>query len=204
MGAIASKNPSRRSASSLISTYPYILICYSTALFSDCPPLGKPTSLTLQMLTIRSPAASAELTNPWFRQVTSPLSPQLVGRRILIVDDDRLNVRILSGILRDEGYELTDVDSGRASPWRVYPQVQPDLILMDVLMKGINGFETCRKIEGSTHGENAASVIFITAKSDSEDVVEGFRAGGVDYLPKPFRVQRGRWPGSACTCRIGC
>ncbi|HRP05204.1 MAG TPA: response regulator, partial [Opitutaceae bacterium] len=113
------------------------------------------------------------------------LSPQLFGRRILIVEDDRLNVRILSGILRDEGYELTDVDSGERA-LEVYPQVQPDLILMDVMMKGINGFETCRKLK-ELYGENAASVIFITAKSDSEDVVEGFRAGGVDYLPKPFR-----------------
>lgn len=117
---------------------------------------------------------------------TSPFSPQLVGRRILIVDDDRLNVRILSGILKDEGYELTDVDSGELA-LETYPRVQPDLILMDVLMKGINGFETCRRLK-STHGENAAPVIFITAKSDSEDVVEGFRAGGVDYLPKPFRA----------------
>lgn len=116
----------------------------------------------------------------------SPISPKLNGCKILIVDDDRLNVRILSGILKDEGYELTEADSGELA-LEAYPQVQPDLILMDVMMKGINGFETCRKLR-ETHGETAAPVIFITAKSDSEDVVEGFRAGGVDYLPKPFRA----------------
>ncbi|HRE82113.1 MAG TPA: hybrid sensor histidine kinase/response regulator, partial [Opitutaceae bacterium] len=61
------------------------------------------------------------------------------------------------------------------------------LILMDVVMSGMSGFDACRKLK-STYGEDAAPIIFITAKTESDDVVEGLRAGGVDYLPKPFRA----------------
>ncbi|MBP7141450.1 MAG: hybrid sensor histidine kinase/response regulator [Opitutaceae bacterium] len=112
--------------------------------------------------------------------------PLLHGRKILIVDDDRINVRILTGILSAEGYELAAADSGDRA-LEIYAQFQPDLVLMDVIMKGINGFDTCRKLRAA-HGDSVAPVIFITAKSESDDVVNGFRAGGADYLPKPFRA----------------
>lgn len=116
----------------------------------------------------------------------STCTPDLHGRKILVVDDDRLNIRILSGILHGEGYELAEAHSGDQA-LEVYPQFQPDLLLMDVEMKGTNGFDTCRRIR-AIYGDTAAPVIFITARSESDDVVEGFRAGGVDYLPKPFRA----------------
>lgn len=109
----------------------------------------------------------------------------LSGRKILIVDDDRLNIRILSGILKGEGYLLADVESGEKA-LEIYPNFQPDLVLMDVVMAGMSGFDTCRELR-HRYGENTAPVIFITAKTQSDDVVEGLRAGGVDYLPKPFR-----------------
>ena len=108
----------------------------------------------------------------------------LRGRRILIVDDDRLNIRILGGILKAEGYELADAGSGEAALAR-YEEFRPHLVLLDVMMPGIDGFETCRRLK-KAHGEKSAPVIFITAKNESEDVVEGLGAGGVDYLPKPF------------------
>lgn len=113
-------------------------------------------------------------------------SDALTGRKILIVDDDRLNIRIIGGILRGEGYVLADVESGERAI-EIYPQFQPDLILMDVVMSGMSGFDACRKLK-ATYGEDAAPIIFITAKTESDDVVEGLRAGGVDYLPKPFRA----------------
>lgn len=109
----------------------------------------------------------------------------LKGRRILVVDDDRLNVRIISNILKSEGYELADASSGEQALER-YERFNPDLVLLDVMMPGINGFETCREIH-RRHGDSSAPVIFITAKSESDDIVEGLSAGGVDYLPKPFR-----------------
>jgi signal transduction histidine kinase len=114
-------------------------------------------------------------------------SIDLRGRRILVVDDDRLNVRILSNILKSEGYTLADADSGERA-LEVYETFHPDLVLLDVMMPGMNGFETCRTLR-QRHGAETAPVIFITAKSESDDIVEGLSAGGVDYLPKPFRAK---------------
>jgi two-component system sensor histidine kinase/response regulator len=111
--------------------------------------------------------------------------PPLAGRRILIVDDDRLNARILASILKPEGYELAVAHSGEEC-LECYEQFKPDLVLLDVIMPGITGFETCRTLR-DRHGDGLAPVVFITAKSESDDVVEGLAAGGVDYLPKPFK-----------------
>lgn len=111
----------------------------------------------------------------------------LKGRKILVVDDDRLNTRIIRGILRPQGYEVADADSGEAA-LAAYPQFLPDLVLLDVVLPGLNGFETCRRFK-SLYGDACAPIIFITARSESEDVVEGLAAGGVDYLPKPFRAK---------------
>lgn len=112
-------------------------------------------------------------------------APELKGRKILIVDDDRLNIRILSGILKNQGYTLAQADSGERA-LEVYAESRPDLVLLDVMMPGINGFETCRTLK-RLYGDTCAPIIFITAKNESEDVVEGLSAGGVDYLPKPFQ-----------------
>jgi two-component system, sensor histidine kinase and response regulator len=119
--------------------------------------------------------------------IHSPDSPKtcLGGRRILIVDDDRLNVRILVNILKPEGYVIAEAHSGE-SALEQYESFKPDLVLLDVIMPGISGFETCRTLR-SKHGDNLAPVIFITAKSQSDDIVEGLAVGGVDYLPKPFK-----------------
>lgn len=118
---------------------------------------------------------------------STPASVDLKGRRILVVDDDRLNVRILSNILAGEGYSLATADSGD-NALQVYESFLPDLVLLDVMMPGLNGFETCRELR-RRHGDKAPPVIFITAKSESDDVLEGLNAGGVDYLPKPFRAK---------------
>ena len=120
---------------------------------------------------------------------TSTSTPpiDLTGRKVLVVDDDRLNIRILGGILKKEGYVLAEADSGEKA-LEVYAAFQPHLVLLDVMMPGIDGFETCRRLK-KLHGEKCAPVIFITAKNESDDVVEGLGAGGVDYLPKPFKAK---------------
>lgn len=117
----------------------------------------------------------------------SPHSTPLVlaGRKVLIVDDDRLNIRILGGILKSDGYVVSDANSGERA-LELYAEFLPDLVLLDVVMPGIDGLETCRRIKRA-YGEKSAPVIFITAKSESDDVVEGLLAGGSDYLPKPFK-----------------
>jgi signal transduction histidine kinase len=109
----------------------------------------------------------------------------LAGRKVLIADDDRLNIRILGGILHGEGFELGEAASGEQA-LEVYATFQPDLVLLDVIMPGIDGFETCRRLR-TQYGAKCAPVVFITARSDSDDVVEGLGAGAVDYLPKPFK-----------------
>ena len=117
----------------------------------------------------------------------APAAPlfDLKSRKILAVDDDRVNLRILGGILRTEGYALTEAASGEQAI-EAYAKVAPDLVLLDVMMPGIDGFETCRRLR-KIYGDKCAPVIFITAKNESDDVVEGLGAGGVDYLPKPFK-----------------
>jgi two-component system, sensor histidine kinase and response regulator len=111
----------------------------------------------------------------------------LRGRTILVVDDDRLNRRLLTGILRPDGFVIVEADSGEKA-LAVYAEAPPDLVLMDVVLPGINGFETCRQLH-ARHGADTAPVIFITAKAESEDIVSGLSAGGVDYLPKPIRAK---------------
>lgn len=106
-------------------------------------------------------------------------------RKILLVDDDRLNLRILAGILKPEGATVAEANSGE-SALELYENFNPDLVLLDVMMPGINGYETCRRLK-QRYGETCAPIIFITAKSETDDIVEGFAAGGVDYLPKPIR-----------------
>jgi signal transduction histidine kinase len=112
-------------------------------------------------------------------------SINLKGKRILAVDDDRINLRIIGGILRSEGYEIAEAASGEQA-LEVYESFNPNLVLLDVMMPGIDGFTTCRTLK-KKHGDKCAPVIFVTAKSEAEDVVMGFDAGGVDYLAKPFR-----------------
>jgi len=112
-------------------------------------------------------------------------STDLKGKRILAVDDDRINLRIIGGILRHEGYEISEAASGEAA-LDLYPTFRPNLVLLDVMMPGIDGFTTCRTLK-KTYGDQCAPVIFVTAKSEADDIVMGFDAGGVDYLTKPFR-----------------
>lgn len=103
------------------------------------------------------------------------------------MDDDRLNLRILGGILRSEGYELAEASTGETA-LSVLATFKPHLVLLDVMMPGIDGFETCRRIR-ATLGDQSPPVIFITAKAEADDVVEGLVAGAVDYLTKPFRAK---------------
>lgn len=118
---------------------------------------------------------------------TAAPAPDLKGRKILVVDDDRLNIRILGGILKTQGYTLADAGSGERAI-EAYTLCRPDLVLLDVVLPGMNGFETCRRLK-EMYGDGCAPIIFITAKNQSEDVVEGFSAGGVDYLSKPFQTK---------------
>jgi len=114
-------------------------------------------------------------------------SIKLQGCRVLVVDDDPVNTAVVSGLLAAEGYELAEADSGESALTRC-DDFKPDLVVMDVHLPGIDGFETCRRIQ-RRYGAESPPVIFITARNTDDDIIAGFEAGGVDYLTKPVSAR---------------
>jgi len=106
---------------------------------------------------------------------------------ILIVDDVPKNLQVLGSILGASDYLITPAMSGEQALARV-EQLMPDLILLDVMMPGIDGFETCRQIKANAKTQDIP-VIFLTAKTETVDVVKGFNVGAVDYVLKPFQAE---------------
>ncbi len=106
------------------------------------------------------------------------------GNRLLIVDDTPQNLQVLGGILREAGYKLSVAQSG-VQALEVAQRVLPDLILLDVMMPEMDGFEVCRQLKADP-ATAEIPVIFLTAKTEAEDVVLGFELGAVDYVGKPF------------------
>jgi two-component system, sensor histidine kinase and response regulator len=109
----------------------------------------------------------------------------LKNRKILIVADDHSKVLSLREILVLDGYDVVSVSSGGAA-LDYYNQYEPDLVLLDAGLPGSNVFEVCRALKNPYSGA-PATVIFITSKSEPEEVVSGLASGGVDYLARPFR-----------------
>jgi DNA-binding NtrC family response regulator len=107
-----------------------------------------------------------------------------MSARILIVDDTPANIQMLSAILRERGYQLSAATNGRQAVEAI-ENVRPDLVLMDVVMPDMDGYEACRHIKASPRWRDLP-IIFLTAKTDSADIVRGFDAGAVDYVGKPF------------------
>jgi two-component system sensor histidine kinase/response regulator len=112
---------------------------------------------------------------------------ELTGRKILIVEDDRMNARIITSILRPAGFKTLEVETAERAI-EVLSEFEPDLVLLDVELPGMNGYEACQRIKGFPEWENLP-VIFITARNQPEDVVHGLEAGGIDYVVKPFQAQ---------------
>ena len=106
------------------------------------------------------------------------------GARILIVDDVPANLRILSDALESQGYRIQAATDGETA-LQLVAAGAPELILLDVMMPGMNGYETCRRIQ-QMPGMQHIPILFITALNETEDIVAGFTAGGIDYLTKPF------------------
>ncbi len=104
--------------------------------------------------------------------------------RILIVDDTPANIQILAAVLRERGYLVSVATHGK-EVFDVLARAQPDLILLDVMMPEMDGFETCWQLKAGELWRHIP-VIFITAKSETTDVIRGFELGAVDYVTKPF------------------
>lgn len=107
--------------------------------------------------------------------------------RILIVDDDLSSLRLLTEILTERGYVVHPTSCGEMA-LRFVESSLPDLILLDIKMPGLNGFEVCRRLKADER-TLAIPVIFITGLGDLADKVKGFQAGGVDYLTKPLQLE---------------
>ena len=106
--------------------------------------------------------------------------------RILVVDDTLANIQALSATLKDKGYQVSVATSGRQA-LEVVSRRRPDLILLDVMMPEMDGFETCRRLKESA-ATNDIPVIFLTARTETADIVQGFELGAVDYVAKPFHA----------------
>ncbi len=102
---------------------------------------------------------------------------------ILVVDDNRDNVEILSAFLESRGYNVACAEDGKTALARL-EEVKPALVLLDVMMPGMDGWEVCRTIK--RHPEfGSTRVVMVTAKGGYEDKFEGMRSGADDYIVKP-------------------
>lgn len=127
-----------------------------------------------------------------------------VNARILVVDDDDALAEMIGIILNAEDYETIFCADG-AQAVQVFQESQPDLVLLDLMLPGKDGIQICREIRATSD----TSIVMLTAKSDTEDVVRGLEAGADDYIPKPFkpvellaRVKARLRPGTRATSNI--
>ncbi len=103
---------------------------------------------------------------------------------VLIVDDVPKNIQLLGNILNNEGYDIIIAENGKEALERI-SDVLPDIILLDIMMPEMDGYETCKRLKENDRTRDIP-VIFLTAKTEMEDIVKGFNAGSVDYVTKPF------------------
>jgi putative two-component system response regulator len=117
------------------------------------------------------------------------MDENLSQQRILIVDDAPENVDVLGRALAD--YKRSVALTGEKALQRAFSDTPPDLILLDVMMPGLDGFEVCRRLKAEPHTHDIP-IIFISALSETLDKVKAFASGGVDYITKPFQIEEVR------------
>jgi len=105
-------------------------------------------------------------------------------KKILVVDDQKDNVFVLQERLSREGFEVLAAYDGPTC-LTIAQEENPDLVLLDVMMPGMSGFEVCRKLT-SSENTKLIPVVLLTALTEAEDLKEGFEAGAFDYIKKPF------------------
>jgi len=103
---------------------------------------------------------------------------------ILVVDDNQENLRVVVNYLQDKGYQMAlALDGGNAL--KILETSKIDLILLDIMMPEMDGFEVCKIIKANDATKDIP-IIFLTALTETNDIVKGFELGGVDYITKPF------------------
>ncbi len=119
--------------------------------------------------------------------IMSTHSEELTKGDILVVDDTPNNLRLLATMLTEKGYEVRSVISGKMALMGV-KAAPPDLILLDVNMPQMNGYEVCKQLKSDPKTQEIP-IIFISALDEVSDKVKGFQVGGVDYITKPFHLE---------------
>lgn len=104
---------------------------------------------------------------------------------VLVVEDSPVNRKILTELLIKQGYNILTADSGEAA-LALVKEILPDLIILDIMMPGIDGYATCKQLK-SNSATCDIPVIFISSLDATEDKIGGFTSGGVDYITKPFQ-----------------
>lgn len=107
---------------------------------------------------------------------------------ILVVDDTSANLMVLSQLLTLRGYQVQTAENGHRALEMIAAGTQPDLILLDVMMPEMDGYETCRRLKAN-EATRDIPVIFITFLKEVSEKVRGFEVGGIDYITKPFQPQ---------------
>ena len=109
---------------------------------------------------------------------------KLSGMKVLMVDDTPSNLDILGHILKQVGLNVSVALNGTIA-LKIINEDKPDLVLLDIMMPDISGYDVCRKLKENDDTKDIP-VIFITAMAQTEDLIEGFEVGGADYVVKPF------------------
>jgi signal transduction histidine kinase len=112
---------------------------------------------------------------------------EIKKKSILVVDDTPENLRLLAGILTEQGYRVRPAPNGEHALATVQKEL-PDLILLDIIMPGMDGYQVCHRLKANPQTQNIP-IIFISALDEVFDKVAAFSAGGVDYITKPFQVE---------------
>ena len=104
---------------------------------------------------------------------------------ILIVDDNKQNLQVLGNVLHENEYKVVMAKDGPGA-LRLAIKTMPDLIFLDIMMPDMDGYEVCEQLKADPQTKDIP-VIFLTAKTDTDDIVKGFSVGGIDYITKPFK-----------------
>lgn len=110
-----------------------------------------------------------------------------IKQKILMVDDEPLNISVVAEILFQK-YDVLVATNGEKALQIIHSDTKPDLILLDIIMPGMSGFDVAKRIK-ENHKTSHIPIIFLTAKNDNESIVKGFELGAVDYLSKPFQKE---------------
>jgi response regulator RpfG family c-di-GMP phosphodiesterase len=106
---------------------------------------------------------------------------------ILVVDDDERNLGVVGNMLMEKGYGISLVSNGQEALESI-KNLTPNLILLDVMLPDLDGFQICKLLKEDEKTKDIP-IIFLTAKTDTTDIVKSFQVGGIDYVPKPFRKE---------------